>query len=60
VVGSLWLSRTALTAAGTDVAAITELIGSPFQSMNFGLAEVENSGNRLSNDEDTGSPRGQA
>ena len=57
IVGRL---RTALTAAGTDVAAITELIGSPFQSMNFGLAEVENSGNRLSNDEDTGSPRGQA
>jgi RNA polymerase sigma factor for flagellar operon FliA len=51
--------RTALLAAGTDAAAIAELIGSPFQSMNFGLAEVENGENRLSNETHADSARGQ-
>jgi len=40
--------RTALTAAGIDAGTVADLIGSPFQSMNFDLADEENGGDRLS------------
>jgi RNA polymerase sigma factor (sigma-70 family) len=40
--------RTSLTEAGVDAATINDLIGSPFQPMNFGLPEMENAAGRLS------------
>lgn len=57
---SLGTLRKALTEAGADAATITELIGSPFQSMNFGLTEVEKSGDRLSNGVEGNATRGSA
>jgi len=45
---SLRRLRAALTDAGIDAATAAELIGSPFQSMNFALAPEENDVDRLS------------
>lgn len=55
---SLRTLRQALTEAGADADTITELIGSPFQSMNFDLTVVENAGVRLSNGVEGNSARG--
>ena len=57
---SLRTLRQALTEAGADADTITELIGSPFQSMNFDLTDVENAGVRLSNGVEGNSARGPA
>ncbi|HXH38717.1 MAG TPA: sigma-70 family RNA polymerase sigma factor [Thermoanaerobaculia bacterium] len=57
---SLGTLRKALTEAGADAATIAELIGSPFQSMNFGLTEMENAGDRLSNGVEGNATRGSA
>lgn len=50
--------RAALVSAGIDGATVDELIGSPFQSMNFGLADGENGAARLSNQMEADSARG--